>query len=340
MPWSFERKVIYPAGWCRGPSSYGNQMNLDERVWQAYQSVDGRIHLRRAKGDLSGWEWEEEIVLPAHESATYPDVCFDKAGEPFVAFESEGGVWIRRISVVEGTRTEIIEKLVDGAYGPKCFRDPDNDLLVFYVDAGTTEIRYRVQAEGWATERAVGMVAEGHKRIQSISLATSYWNSYRAPKLLIGYSLEGNQATSKLQWVLSSPYGPEPLKSYMQAAIIFAGSQCLPIYELGIEPNWLRLSAGIKGVDMAYLLPNVLSPSENKAKLISLSTGLLNVVVECVLKSLLVPSAFEATAMQVSIKPNMWLENIPVLNTHLYWPSSNIKSSIGLADIIIDNLEA
>lgn len=112
MPWSFERSVIYPAGWSLGPESYGLQTDLTARVWQAYQTVDGRIHIRRAKADLSAWDWEEEITIPAHESAAFPDVCFDKAGEPFLAFESDGdglgtGVWIRRITVLDGQRIVI-----------------------------------------------------------------------------------------------------------------------------------------------------------------------------------------------------------------------------------------
>ena len=206
MPWSFERRVIYPAGWSLGPSSYGQQMALTERVWQAYQTIDGLIHLRRAKADLSDWEWEEQIVIPDHPCPSYPDVCFDKAGEPFVAFESDSGVWIRRISIVDGLRTAIVEKLIDGAYGPKCFRDPDNDLLVFYVEKMTSEIRYRVQSEGWAEERKVEGVEVGQKRIQNVELGRHWRNN--AVKIVIAYSLGDQLERDNLRWAVSSPYPP------------------------------------------------------------------------------------------------------------------------------------
>lgn len=207
MPWSFERKVIYPAGWCRGPVNYGEQMALDERTWQAYQTVDGRTRVRRAKADLSSWDWEEEIVVPGHDFISYPDICFDKAGEPFLTFESQDiqgkGVWIMRISIVESVRTRIVEKLVAGAYGPKCFRDPDDDVLVFYVDEASTEIRYRVQSEGWAVERVVEGVRVGPKRIQNISFGRYYKND--AVRVTVAYSLNHSPT---LCYAATSPYPP------------------------------------------------------------------------------------------------------------------------------------
>lgn len=165
MPWKFERKIIYPTGWCRGPVRYGDQMALDERIWQAYQTVDGRVHLRRANADLSMWEWEDCLPLYEHEGlAQFPDVTFDKAGQPEVAFGKKEngsvGIWVRRITIVDDLRTVIIEKIVDNASRPKLFRDPDGDILLFYIKNPATEgdqatIAYRVQSEGWATERLV-----------------------------------------------------------------------------------------------------------------------------------------------------------------------------------------
>lgn len=184
MPWSFERKVIYPAGWCRGPVNYGEQMALSERVWQAYQTTGGNIKLRRAAADLTRWDWEDDLPLYEHEGlARHPDVTFDKAGQPEVTFEKTGedgsiAVWIRRITEIGGIRTVVIDKVVDNAGKPKLYRDPDGDILLFYVkepeiEDGDRTIAYRVQSEGWATERAVvGTI--NPKSILDVSMVRDY----------------------------------------------------------------------------------------------------------------------------------------------------------------------
>jgi hypothetical protein len=184
VPWSFERKVIYPAGWCRGPVNYGEQLALSERVWQAYQTAGGNLKLRRAAEDLSHWDWEDDLPLYEHEGlARHPDVTFDKAGQPEAAFEKteqDGSiaVWIRRITEIEGIRTVVIDKVVENAGKPKLYRDPDNDILLFYVkepeaEGGDKSIAYRVQSEGWATERAVAGTVNP-KSILDVSMVRDY----------------------------------------------------------------------------------------------------------------------------------------------------------------------
>ena len=184
MPWSFERKVIYPAGWCRGPVNYGEQLALSERVWQAYQTAGGNLKLRRAAEDLSHWDWEDDLPLYEHEGlARHPDVTFDKAGQPEAAFEKteqDGSiaVWIRRITEIEGIRTVVIDKVVENAGKPKLYRDPDNDILLFYVkepevEGGDKSIAYRVQSEGWAVERVVPGTANP-KTILDVSMVRDY----------------------------------------------------------------------------------------------------------------------------------------------------------------------
>ncbi len=184
MPWSFERRIIYPAGWCRGPVNYGEQTALSERVWQAYQTSGGNLKLRRAAEDLSHWDWEDDMPLFEHEGlARHPDVTFDKAGQPEVTFEKmeEDGsiaVWIRRITEIGGIKTVVIDKVVDNAGKPKLYRDPDGDILLFYVkepemENGDRTIAYRVQSEGWATERAVAGTVNP-KSILDVSTVRDY----------------------------------------------------------------------------------------------------------------------------------------------------------------------
>lgn len=204
MPWSFERKVIYPAGWCMGPENYGETEALNERVWQAYQTVDGLVHIRRANEARTKWVFEDSLPIEGY-VANHVDIAFDKAGEPFVAFhnrEQDGtySVWIRRISINEGQRVVLVEKLVGNSKWPKVFRDYDNDILVFYAKGDGT-IGYKVQAEGWATERLV-TGANDVKMVEWVAMGSDY-------RLMVGY---WDQAGAR-RYSLSEPYVVEDNKT-------------------------------------------------------------------------------------------------------------------------------
>ena len=197
MPWSFERKIIYPAGWCIGPENYGETEALNERVWQAYQTVDGLIHIRRANQAQTKWVFHD--TLPAEGlMADHVDVAFDKAGEPFLAFHSreEDGshsVWVRRVSINEGRRTILVEKLAENSKWPKAFRDHDNDILVFYAKKDGA-IGYKVQAEGWATERLVTGVQDS-QILEWVAVGSDY-------RLMVAYRDHADER----KYCLSEPY--------------------------------------------------------------------------------------------------------------------------------------
>lgn len=340
MPWSFSRKVIYPAGWCRGPVNYGEQMALDERTWQAYQTVDGKIHLRRAAADLSDWDREEEIVIPAHESTAYPDICFDKAGEPFLAFESEDeegkGVWVRRISVIEGRRAEIIEKLANGACGPKCFRDPDNDILVFYVDQASTEIRYRVQGESWAVERVVENTQAGYKRIQNVELGKHWRNG--AVKIVIAYSMGDGDISqaNKLKFVAASPYPPGD-GDLMHSMLSLVGVNCFPIWDIRFTGDWMQTVLALSDIELELLLPEVMEHGLDEKQVMLASICLTSAELEWLVTPIMeAGNVSEAKTLQAMLCMNdMSIED--VLIAPILWldadKGDNLGASLALSGI-------
>ncbi len=189
-----------------GPENYGETEALNERVWQAYQTIDGLVHIRRANEARTKWVFEDSLPIEGY-VANHVDIAFDKAGEPFVAFhniEEDGtySVWIRRISINEGQRVVLVEKLVGNSKWPKVFRDYDNDILVFYAKGDGT-IGYKVQAEGWATERLV-TGANDVRMVEWVAMGSDY-------RLMVGY---WDQAGAR-KYSLSEPYVVEDKETKM-----------------------------------------------------------------------------------------------------------------------------
>jgi hypothetical protein len=320
-------------------------MALSERVWQAYQTVNGKIHLRRAAADLSGWDWEEEIIIPAHESTAYPDICFDKAGEPFLAFESEDekgkGVWVRRISIVESKRTEIIEKLTGNAYGPKCFRDPDNDVLVFYVDEASTEIRYKVQAESWSIERAVGNAENGYKRIQNIELGKHWRNG--AVKIVVAYSMGDDDINkqNKLRFAAAYPYPPGD-GDLTHCMLSLAGVSFFPIWDMGHTEDWMQPMMVLSDVELELLVPEVMAMEPYERQVMLMSMGLMGAELEWLVMPVMEAGGVdESQALKASMAINgIDCEDVPI--SPIFWFGADSGDDLGVSLTLsgIDLVEA
>ncbi len=231
-----------------GPENYGETEALNERVWQAYQTIDGLVHIRRANEARTKWVFEDSLPIEGY-VANHVDIAFDKAGEPFVAFhniEEDGtySVWIRRISINEGQRVVLVEKLVGNSKWPKVFRDYDNDILVFYAKGDGT-IGYKVQAEGWATERLV-TGANDVRMVEWVAMGSDY-------RLMVGY---WDQAGAR-KYSLSEPYVVEDKETKMVRERVGAKTSPTSIEWIPIETVETANSIGAQTVVSEVLLESL-----------------------------------------------------------------------------------
>lgn len=171
--------VIFLAGWCLGPNQYGTaNLLLYKRVWQAYQTPDGVLHLRRSNAARTDWDFDDVPDGLEGVRIHNADLAFDKAGQPVIAFErDDGAIWVRRVSIVEGKRAVLLERIAPSGVRPRVVRDYDQDILVFYgdnTDPANTVIKWRVQAEGWQQEHVVPIEVQGVKYLQGVAVTRSW----------------------------------------------------------------------------------------------------------------------------------------------------------------------
>lgn len=170
-------------GACLGPVNKGDRY-LGARVWMVTKEGD-KIIVRQANETNDAWALDEEAEgMSAEEQAAadLPDIYFDKQGQYVIAYEKTGAggpeVWVSRVTTdpETGQRLVVQEKVADGRE-PKVIRDLDNDMVVFYrdvTDPQNTIVKYRIQSEGWLTERTVPIALVGEKWIEDVVVCTDY----------------------------------------------------------------------------------------------------------------------------------------------------------------------
>lgn len=170
-------------GACLGPVNKGDRY-LGARVWMVTKEGD-KVIVRQANETNDAWALEEEaegMSVEEQAAADLPDIYFDKQGQYVIAYEKTGAggpeVWVSRVTTdpETGQRLVVQEKVADGRE-PKLIRDLDNDMVVFYrdvTDPQNTLIKYRIQSEGWATEREVPIGIVGEKWVEDVVVLTTY----------------------------------------------------------------------------------------------------------------------------------------------------------------------